>query len=164
MVESTDFSVIQGGDYTAGDGSGGESATGTNVPDELWEVKPEFEINSTDGSKGALKNEPRFRDQSLYENYDKDTGVVTYRKGLILMAKTSAPDSAGSQFFITLDKTVLPAEYTVFGVVQEASFSVLDKIKNEVDPINAETNELAPADYKDGKPNKDLIIEKITLI
>ncbi len=102
MVTGTNFSVIQGGD-PQGDGKGGETAKGEPIPDELWQVKPEFD--TTDPSKAALKNEPKFRAPELYTDFNTQTGEVTYRKGLIIMAKTDQPDSATSQFFITLDKT-----------------------------------------------------------
>ena len=51
------------------------------------------------------------------------------------MANTGQPDSATSQFFITLRDTVLPAGYTAFAVVLPESFGVLDKIYDEVEPV-----------------------------
>jgi cyclophilin family peptidyl-prolyl cis-trans isomerase len=49
----------------------------------------------------------------------KDEPVTgSYTRGTVAMAKTSAPNSAGSQFFICLaDLTTLPATYQIFGHV-----------------------------------------------
>lgn len=158
MVESPTFSVIQGGDPTA-TGTGGETASGEPLVDEVWKVKPQSDPNNP----GKFLNTPEFTEPSLYKNFDLKTGQVTYPKGQILMAKTSAPDSASSQFFITLTDTVLPAEYTIFGVVQSESFAVLDKISKEVDPVSSESGQQSP-EYKDGKPNKELKIESAIIL
>ncbi len=155
MVEGPTFSVIQGGDPD-GTGTGGASAFGTPIPDELWEVEPE--TNQSEGSL-AITNDPVFSDTSLYEDFDKTTGTVKYRKGLLIMAKTSAPDSAGSQFFVTLNDTTLPAQYTVFGIVDSEDFAVLDKITDEVDPVDD-----SEADTKDGRPNQEIKIQKIEIL
>lgn len=42
-----------------------------------------------------------------------------YPEGAVAMAKTSAPDSAGSQWFVCTDCSVLPPEYSLFGQVVE---------------------------------------------
>ncbi len=156
MVEEKDFSVIQGGD-PQGTGQGGESSfgTGVGVPDELWEIKP---VVSSSETENQITNDPKFREPSLYADFDKTRGTVTYRKGLILMAKTQEPDSATSQFFITLDKTILPAEYTVFGVISTESMGVLDTISKDVDP---ETN---PENPNQTKPSKTIKIEKVEVV
>ncbi|NJK71173.1 hypothetical protein HC766_01290 [Candidatus Gracilibacteria bacterium] len=154
MVEGDDFSVIQGGDPD-GTGTGGASAFGTPLLDELWLVKPE--TGEVDGSQSIINN-PVFADQDLYKDFDKSTGTVKYRKGLLIMAKTAAPDSAGSQFFITLADTILPAQYTVFGVVLDDSFGTLDKILDEVDPIDDSEGET-----KDGTPNQEIRIEDVEI-
>jgi len=155
MVKEDNFKVIQGGD-PKGDGTGGESAFGANIPDELWELKPEF-LPNQDGSR-KITNDPKFRDSSLYNDFNKENGTVTYRKGLLIMAKTQAPDSAGSQFFITLDKTILPAEYTVFGVIDEADYAVLDRIVKEVSPVSA-----VPGS-NNTPPDKTIKIEDIKIL
>jgi cyclophilin family peptidyl-prolyl cis-trans isomerase len=156
LVEEDDFKVIQGGDPT-GNGSGGETASGDPLVDELWAVKPVVSQNEETGTS-TITNDPQFIEPSLYSNFDKVSGSVTYRKGLILMAKTQSPDSASSQFFITLDKTVLPADYTVFGVIEDASLSILDNISTEVDP---QTNEENP---NLTRPSKDVKIEKVEIL
>ena len=156
MVEQDNFKVIQGGDPT-GTGSGGETASGDSLVDELWRVKPEV-ATGEDGQSSVLTNNPEFIEPSLYADFSKTNGSVTYRKGLILMAKTDSPDSATSQFFITLDKTVLPAQYTVFGVVSDDTMSVLDYISAQADPVsNAENPNLT-------RPSKDIQIVKVEIL
>ena len=50
-----------------------------------------------------------------------------YDRGVLAMAKTPAPHSGGSQFFIVLGPTGLPAAYSVFGRVTDG-FDVIDLI------------------------------------
>ena len=54
----------------------------------------------------------------------------SHLRGIVSMARSTDPDSAGSQFFIvTKDSTFLDREYTVFGEVTEG-MNVADKIVN----------------------------------
>ena len=54
----------------------------------------------------------------------------SHLRGIVSMARSSDPDSAGSQFFIvTSDSTFLDREYTVFGQVADG-MDVADKIVN----------------------------------
>ena len=54
----------------------------------------------------------------------------SHLRGIVSMARSSDPDSAGSQFFIvTSDSTFLDREYTVFGQVADG-MEVADKIVN----------------------------------
>ena len=50
-----------------------------------------------------------------------------YTRGTIAMAKTSAPNTTGSQFFIVAKDSQLPPEYTVAGKITKG-LDVLDKI------------------------------------
>jgi cyclophilin family peptidyl-prolyl cis-trans isomerase len=68
--------------------------------------------NGTGGPGYTIKDEPVTKD---------------YKPGVLAMAKTSAPDSAGSQFFIMKKDTPLPKQYTIFGQVTEGQ-DVVDKI------------------------------------
>ena len=52
----------------------------------------------------------------------------SHLQGIVSMARSTDPNSAGSQFFIvTKDSTFLDREYTVFGEVTEG-MNVVDKI------------------------------------
>jgi cyclophilin family peptidyl-prolyl cis-trans isomerase len=68
--------------------------------------------NGTGGPGYMIKDEPVTRD---------------YKPGVLAMAKTAAPSSAGSQFFIMKKDTPLPKAYTIFGQVTEGQ-DVVDKI------------------------------------
>jgi peptidyl-prolyl cis-trans isomerase B (cyclophilin B) len=57
-----------------------------------------------------------------------DGASVIYPRGTVAMAKTSAPDSGGSQFFLVYADSTLPPEYTVFGTVGEEGLATLDAI------------------------------------
>ena len=54
----------------------------------------------------------------------------SHLRGIVSMARSTEPDSAGLQFFIvTSDSTFLDKQYTVFGEVTEG-MEVVDKIVN----------------------------------
>jgi len=54
----------------------------------------------------------------------------SHMRGIVSMARSQDPDSAGSQFFIvTADSTFLDRQYTVFGEVTEG-MDIADKIVN----------------------------------
>ena len=54
----------------------------------------------------------------------------SHLRGIVSMARSTDPDSAGSQFFVvTSDSTFLDKQYTVFGEVTEG-MEVADKIVN----------------------------------
>lgn len=153
MVEQDNFAVIQGGD-PRGDGTGGESAFGTDVEDEIFVVAPQIGLDEE--GNNVLENEPEFN-SNLYGELDPVTGTVTYQKGLMIMANRG-PNTNGSQFFLTLEDTILPPQYTIIGQVTDNGVDTLDAISEDVDPIGAE-GEIVP----DGKPSKDIIIEDVEL-
>ncbi|MFD5092370.1 peptidylprolyl isomerase [Amycolatopsis thailandensis] len=53
---------------------------------------------------------------------------IKYGRGILAMAKTQAPNSGGSQFFMVFGDAELPPEYTVFGSISDAGLQVLDKV------------------------------------
>jgi peptidyl-prolyl cis-trans isomerase B (cyclophilin B) len=63
-----------------------------------------------------------------YKYAEEVTDETTYPRGTIAMAKTSAPSSTGSQFFLCFVDTQLPPEYTVVGTVDEPGIAVLEKV------------------------------------
>ncbi|HZE88078.1 MAG TPA: peptidylprolyl isomerase [Verrucomicrobiae bacterium] len=71
-------------------------------------------------------------------------------KGKLAMARTPAPHSAGSQFFITTAPTTfLNGGYAIFGKVVEGQ-DVVDRI-------------CATIGSQSGKPTKDVVIRKLTI-
>ena len=75
---------------------------------------------------------------------------ISHEPGVISMARTSYPDSAGSQFFIcAADCTFLDKQYAAFGKVS-SGLDVVYKI--------SETRTTAS-----DKPTRDVVIESITV-
>ena len=65
-------------------------------------------------------------------NIPAEFNTLEHDRGIVSMARSAHPDSAGSQFFIVhQDSNFLDGEYTVFGrIMSETSFETLDKIAN----------------------------------
>jgi cyclophilin family peptidyl-prolyl cis-trans isomerase len=63
-----------------------------------------------------------------YKYAEEVTDETTYPRGTIAMAKTSEPNTTGSQFFLCFVDTQLPPEYTVVGTVDEPGIAVLEKV------------------------------------
>jgi len=53
---------------------------------------------------------------------------VIYPRGTVAMAKTSAPNSGGSQFFLVYADSTLPPDYTVFGTIGAAGLTTIDGV------------------------------------
>ncbi|SED17799.1 peptidyl-prolyl cis-trans isomerase B (cyclophilin B) [Amycolatopsis tolypomycina] len=53
---------------------------------------------------------------------------LTYGRGVLAMAKTQAPDSGGSQFFLVFGDITIPPDYTVFGSIDDPGLEVLDRV------------------------------------
>ena len=103
----------------------GGDPTGTGMGGPGWTIKGEF---SSNGVKNDLK----------------------HKRGVISMARTSVPDSAGSQFFIMhKDASYLDGQYAAFGMLTDG-FDVLDEIAS------------AKTDYID-RPLNDQVIKSITV-
>ena len=61
---------------------------------------------------------------------DAEFNNIEHKRGIVSMARSSDPDSAGSQFFIVhKDSNFLDGQYTVFGrIITDESFGTLDRI------------------------------------
>ncbi len=60
---------------------------------------------------------------------------LTYGRGVVAMAKTAAPDSGGSQFFLVFGDVRISPEYTVFGSIDDPGLGVLDNVaRGGIDP------------------------------
>ena len=64
------------------------------------------------------------------ERVDAEFNTIKHNRGIVSMARSADPNSAGSQFFIIhRDSNFLDEQYTVFGrIVTDESFETLDKI------------------------------------
>jgi len=64
------------------------------------------------------------------ERVDAEFNTIKHNRGIVSMARSADPNSAGSQFFIVHnDSNFLDEQYTVFGrIVTQESFDTLDKI------------------------------------
>lgn len=103
----------------------GGDPDGTGMGGPGYEIKGEF---SSNGFKNDLKHE----------------------RGVLSMARTMVPDSAGSQFFVMhQDSPHLDGQYAAFGKVIEG-MEVVDKIASQ------KTN------FRD-KPLEDQVMEKVTV-
>jgi cyclophilin family peptidyl-prolyl cis-trans isomerase len=85
-------------------------------------VQPSFGVLQCGDPTGTGSGGPS------YKYAEEVTPETTYPRGTIAMAKTAAPGTTGSQFFLTFVDTELPPEYTVVGTVDEAGLAVLDQV------------------------------------
>jgi peptidyl-prolyl cis-trans isomerase B (cyclophilin B) len=86
---------------------------------------------------------------------DELDGSEAYPAGTLAMAKTSAPNSGGSQFFIVYADTQLPPDYTVFGTVDDATVAAIADVASQgTDESNG------PGD---GAPKQEVEIETVTI-
>ncbi len=87
-----------------------------------------------------------------YTIVDEPPAPGQYQIGSIAMAKTQAPDSAGSQFFIITgsDGAALPPEYALFGQV--------------VDGLDTTVETMAAAGSPDGVPTEPVEIQSIRIV
>ena len=83
--------------------------------------------NGTGGSKEKIKGE--FSKNGV-------NNPISHVKGVISMARSNAPDSASSQFFITVaDATFLDGSYAAFGRVTEG-MEIAEKIAKDAKPVD----------------------------
>jgi peptidyl-prolyl cis-trans isomerase B (cyclophilin B) len=76
---------------------------------------------------------------------------VPHKRGIVSMARSSDPDSAGSQFFIVVkESSFLDGRYTVFGEVT-SGMEVADKIVEQ------------PRDRRD-RPTTNIVMESVKIV
>ena len=63
-----------------------------------------------------------------YRYAEEVTPETTYPRGTVAMAKSAAPASTGSQFFLVYADSQLPPEYPVVGTIDDAGVEVLDGV------------------------------------
>jgi peptidyl-prolyl cis-trans isomerase B (cyclophilin B) len=80
---------------------------------------------------------------------------LTYGRGMLAMAKTSAPNSGGSQFFMVYGNAQLPPDYTVFGSIGADGLQVLDTI--------ARAGQNSANGPGDGAPNNPVTVQTATV-
>ena len=94
-------------------------------------VIPGFMIQG--GDPNTINGDPNTWGQGGPDtNIGEEFNSIKHNRGIVSMARSSDPNSAGSQFFIVhKDSNFLDGEYTVFGRIStEESFETLDKIAN----------------------------------
>lgn len=73
---------------------------------------------------------------------DENFPQLTYGRGILAMAKTSQPNSGGSQFFMVYGDAQLDPDYTVFGSISDAGLQALDKVARDgIDPASLATSQ-----------------------
>ena len=101
--------------------------------------------NGTGGSKEKIKGE--FSKNGV-------NNPISHVKGIISMARSNAPDSASSQFFITVaDATFLDGSYAAFGRVTEG-MEIAEQIAKDAKPVD--NNGTIP-------PEQQPVIERIVI-
>ena len=93
-----------------------------------------------------------------YKYAEEVTADTTYPRGTIAMAKSGAPNTTGSQFFLVFADAQLPPDYTVVGTVDEAGLAVLDQIA-----AAGNDGSLEPSPGG-GKPNVPVVINTMTVL
>ena len=130
--------VIQGGDPNSkdadprNDGMGGPALADILTPAEMAEVEKVNAMLESKGYKG-LQGQANLKEEF--------SDTAKHVRGTLSMARAQDVDSAGSQFFICVDRTgQLDRQYTVFGHVVDG-MDVVDGI------VGAEKNPSAGRDY-----------------
>ena len=129
-------------------------------------IIPGFMIQS--GDPNTIDGDPNTwgqgGDGALSDRIEAEFNNIQHDRGIVSMARSSDPNSAGSQFFIVHeDSTFLDGEYTVFGrIVTESSFETLDKIAavqtgTNDRPINPEQVKIIKATVVDRSEISDIL-------
>lgn len=91
-------------------------------------VIPGFMIQGGDPNTKDLNKPETYGQGGPSQRLKAEFNDIPHRRGILSMARTSDPNSAGSQFFIVVkDSNFLDGQYTVFGEVVKG-MDVADKI------------------------------------
>ncbi|HEX7206870.1 MAG TPA: peptidylprolyl isomerase [Nitrososphaeraceae archaeon] len=110
-------------------------------------IVPGFVIQGGDPYTRNTTNRRRWGTGGPGWNIKAEFNKNTHTRGVLSMARSQDPDSAGSQFFIVLkDSNFLDGQYTIFGKVK-SGMDAVDKIAtlktDDADaPINPEQAEI----------------------
>jgi peptidyl-prolyl cis-trans isomerase B (cyclophilin B) len=97
-------------------------------------VIPGFMIQGGDPNTKDLNKPETYGKGGPSQKLKAEFNDIPHRRGILSMARTNDPNSAGSQFFIVVkDSNFLDGQYTVFGEVVKG-MEVADKIVSLVDP------------------------------
>ncbi len=125
------------------------------VNDEFYDglifhrIIPGFMIQGGDPS-GTGMGGPGHSVKGEFANNGWDN-PLSHKRGVVSMARSADPDSAGSQFFIThADSTFLDGDYAAFG-----------KVVDGIDTVDAIA---AVATGANDRPVEDVVIESIRVI
>lgn len=117
--------VVQGGDPQGKD---------PNIPAERLGTGSFIDPETSQPRYIPLEIKPEGAQAPLYSQTFSKAGVSTrpklrHTRGAVAMARSSVPDSASSQFYITLaELPFLDGDYAVFGYVKEG-MNIVDKIQ-----------------------------------
>lgn len=104
-------------------------------------IVPGFVIQGGDPYTRNTTNRSRWGTGGPGWNIKAEFNKNTHSRGVLSMARSQDPDSAGSQFFIVLkDSNFLDGQYTIFGKVK-SGMDAVDKIASlETDHADAPIN------------------------
>jgi peptidyl-prolyl cis-trans isomerase B (cyclophilin B) len=93
-------------------------------------VEPGFVIQGGDPNTKDLNKPETYGQGGPPQRLKAEFNDIPHKRGILSMARTSDPNSAGSQFFVVVkDSNFLDGQYTVFGEVVKG-MEVADKIVN----------------------------------
>lgn len=90
---------------------------------------------------------------------DEKFKELKYGRGVLAMARSQAPNSGGSQFFMVYGEAELPPEYTVFGSIDDDGLKTIDKVAMGGHDASMD----GPQGPGGGKPNTPVKFTKATV-
>ncbi len=124
-------------------------------------IVPDFVIQGGDpNTKGDDSNRSIWGQGGPGYTVNAEFNDIPHERGIVSMARTTDPNSAGSQFFIVLeDSNFLDGQYTVFGRVING-MDVVDKIANLRTMGGSGPTAQQPTDYEQARIHSIEIVER----